>query len=108
MLPPRHMKRTQAPQYGEQPGRFPELLAQRLGAWVGRPHFRGRKALGRHERWAEGALHVQLLPGALRSVRERLEERESLGEVTHGLARCRVLHRAAAGPLPVDDGLFYE
>src|SRR5262249_37769959 len=108
VLPPRHMKRTQAPQYGEEPCRFPELLTQRLGTRIGLSDFRGCEAFGGHERRAEGALHVQLLSGALCSIRERLEELERLGEVTDGLARRGLLHSALASPPPVNDGLLYD
>ena len=81
-LRPHQIKHPQSPQHREELRGLPHLLAQLPRPGVGLFHFRGRIALGGHQRRAQGELQRQFLLGALGGVRQGLEQLQPLGEVS--------------------------
>ena len=81
------------------------MPAERPGAGPDVFHLRGCLTLGEHQRWSEGDLQGQLLPGALGSLREGLVQREALRQVGDRFYICRTRHGSLARLLPVRDGL---
>ena len=75
---------------------------------IGVFHFRGRKALGGHQRRAEGDLHGQLLLAVLKRVWEGGEQLQTLAEVPNGFHMRRALVRALARLIPVAHRLLGE
>jgi hypothetical protein len=62
-------------------------------------------ALRQDQRGAQGQVHLQLVLGARRRIRQRPEQGQRPGEVAHGLHIGGARDGALACPLPIGEGL---
>jgi hypothetical protein len=81
-------------------------LAQLVRSGVRTFYFRGGKAFGSHQRWAETRLQKQLRLSAFGRVGQLVEQGQPLGKVRNRLDICGALRRLLPRPLPSGDGLL--